>query len=94
MSQTHPAEQFAQDVQNGKTPASNDLTVMACAHNEDRRQENDAIFPFKFDESSAHAALQAVKHLQPSPAEQFFLWRGFGWRVKATNDRRFSQEKF
>jgi hypothetical protein len=87
-------EQFAQDVQNGVVPAGNDISVLCCAHNEDRRQETDPLFPFRFDESSAHAALNAIKHLQPSHAESFFLWRGFGWRTKATGARRYAQEAF
>jgi hypothetical protein len=38
--------------------------------------------------------LNAIKHLQPSPAESFFLWRGFGWRTKANGERRYSKEAF
>ncbi|HEY1525010.1 MAG TPA: hypothetical protein VGH51_02125 [Candidatus Angelobacter sp.] len=88
-------EQFAQDVQSAVFEAGRDVTVMACQHNEERANlEKESYFPFRFDESAAHAALSALDHLRPSPAESFFVWRAFGWRYKATGARRYSNEAF
>jgi hypothetical protein len=86
-------EQFAQDVQNG-LPANDAVSRLCCQHLTDRMESAEAYAPFVFDESAAAAAVALLRPLNPSPAEQFFTWYVFGWKIKATGARRYSNEAF
>jgi hypothetical protein len=86
-------EQFAESVQNG-LPTNDAVSRLCCQHLTDRREQSEPHSPFTFDESAAAAAVALLTPLNPSPAEQFFAWYSFGWKIKATGARRYSNEAF
>lgn len=94
----HPAQQFADDINNGVIQTDRDITVLCCTHNEDLRLQKESYFPFEFDEAVAivyvDALLKPLLRPKASPAEQFFIWRAFGWVTKATGARRYATEAF
>jgi hypothetical protein len=90
----HPAQQFANDVNNGVIQADNDITVLCCAHNEDLRLQKESYFPFQFSESNAEFYLEVLYRSLPdaSPCEQFLIWRFFGWASKSDGiTRRYAK---
>jgi hypothetical protein len=86
-------EQFAESVQNG-LPTNDAVSRLCCQHLTDRRESAEAYALFVFDESAAAAAVALLAPLNPSPAEQFFTWYAFGWKIKATGARRYASEAF
>lgn len=93
MKPLHPAEQFAYAVQNGQ-PTNDAVARLCCQHLNDRRESPERFSPFVFDESAAGLAVALLAPLNPTPAQQFFTWYSFGWKIKATGERRYSKEAF
>jgi hypothetical protein len=92
MKPIHPAEQFANAVQNEGLETNDAVARLACQHRTDRQESEQCPTPFfEFDESAASAAVALLAPLNPSPAEQFFTWYAFGWKIKATGARRFNK---
>ena len=94
MKPVHSAEQFAESVQNG-LETNDAVSRLCCQHRTDRRESAESHSPFfKFDESAAADAVALLAPLNPSPAEQFFTWYAFGWKIKATGERRYAKAAF
>lgn len=89
----HPAQKFADSIQNG-LPTNDAVSRLCCQHLNDIRESAEKYSPFVFDENAAAAAVALLKPLNPSPAEQFFAWYAFGWKIKATGARRYATEAF
>jgi hypothetical protein len=89
-----PLEQFSRDVQHGVIAASQDVAALCGTHNEERRLEAEAYFPFQFDQQAAKAAVALVKPLKPGLVTQFYVWRSCGWFRKSDNSPRYASEAF
>jgi hypothetical protein len=93
--QIHPAEQFADAVQNKGFETNDAVARLCCQHRTDRQESAESKSPFfEFDESAAAAAIALLAPLNPSVIEQFFVWYSFGWKIKATGERRFAPRAF
>jgi hypothetical protein len=93
MKSIHAAHSFAESVQNG-LPTNDAVSRLCCQHLNDIRESSERYSPFVFDESAAAAAVALLAPLNPSPAEQFFTWYSFGWRLKSDGSRRYANEAF
>lgn len=92
---------YVDDVLSGKIIASEKIKQACQRHKKDlkRAEKNDESFPFYYDEKMAKQACQFVEMLPLTDGGKFHLaeyqeWivsELYGWRVKGSGERRFTQ---